>query len=59
MKTLYIFAIQFATVMGCWYALDAYLYSTDGYNENPTFGVVVALIFFATPHFVSYKRLRA
>jgi hypothetical protein len=59
MKTTYIILIQIATILGAWYALDAYLYATDGYNESPAFGLVMATIFFVTPHLVSYKRLRA
>lgn len=47
-----IFIIQVATIMACWYGLDAYLYSTDGFSDNPAFGVLMAGIFFFTPHIV-------
>lgn len=49
-RSVRIIAIQITTVLGAWYALDAYLYSTDGYTESPAFGVFMATCFFIAPH---------
>jgi hypothetical protein len=52
MKTGRILAIQIVTIIGAWYALDAYLYSTDGFAESPIFGIIVAGCFFLAPHLI-------
>jgi hypothetical protein len=45
-----ILIVQLATIMGAWYGLDAYLYSTDGFTDNPAFGVVMATVLLFGPH---------
>ena len=54
-KAFLVFYTQCTTTLAAWYLLDAWLYMTDGYDENPALNVFLALCLLFSPYLFKWK----